>query len=197
MVPKGRWEFKRKERFMSPQLCFFVSVAFGVVAWGVVATRYIWPKLRQLPRAEALRPLLMLHSFRFIGLAFLVPGVVSADLPSGFARSAAYGDIVAATLALLTLLALPRRAAFVIAWIFSVWGSADLLDAFYQANVAGLEAGQLGAGYFVPTLIVPLLLITHGLVFRILLQNRSVSDEVTGAEPPVSALRRRQQTAHP
>jgi hypothetical protein len=161
--------------FNLPQLYFFVSIAFGFVAWGIVAKRYIWPKLRLLQPAEALRPLLILHSFRFIGLAFLIPGVVSPDLPSSFAHSAAFGDIVAAALALLTLVSLPRRAGFVIAWIFSLWGSADLLDAFYQANNSGLVAGQLGAAYFIPTLIVPLLLITHVLVFRILLQHQRAS----------------------
>src|SRR3981189_168340 len=119
---------------MPQQICFFVRIAFGFIAWGIVAKRYIWPKLRLLRRSEALRPLLMLHSFRFIGLAFLVPGVVSPDLPSAFAHSAAYGDIVAATLALLSLASLPRGAGVVIAWIFNLWGAADLLDAFYQAN---------------------------------------------------------------
>jgi len=160
---------------MLPQLCFFVSIAFGFIAWGIVAKRYIWPNLRHRPQAEALRPLLILHSFRFIGLAFLVPGVVSADLPSAFAHSAAYGDIVAATLALLALASLPRAAGVVIAWIFNLWGAADLLNAFYQANDAGLVPGQLGVTYFIPTLVVPLLLITHGLAFRILLQHQSES----------------------
>ena len=168
---------------MLPQLCFFVSIAFAFIAWGIVATRYIWPKIRHLRRAEALRPLLVLHSFRFIGLAFMVPGVVSPDLPSAFAHSAAYGDIVAATLALLSLASLPRGAGVMIAWIFNLWGSADLLNAFYQANHAGLMPGQLGATYFIPTLLVPLLLITHGLAFRILLQHRSESAKgVTGHE---------------
>jgi hypothetical protein len=157
---------------MVPQLCFFVSIAFSFIAWGIVAKRYIWPKLRLLRRAEALRPVLILHSFRFVGLAFLVPGVVSPELPSTFAYSAGYGDFVAAALALLSLASLRRRGGIVIAWIFNLWGSADLLNAFYQANDAGLIAGQLGATYFFPTLIVPLLLITHGLVFRILLQHQ-------------------------
>jgi hypothetical protein len=158
-----------------PQLYFLVSIAFGFIAWGMVATRYIWPKLRLLPRAEALRPLLILHSFRFIGLAFLVPGVVSPDLPSSFAHSAAYGDIIAATLALLSLVLLPRGAGVVIVWIFNLWGTFDLLNGFYQANAAGLRAGELGATYFFPTFIVPLLLITHALAFRILLRHRSES----------------------
>ena len=148
---------------------FFVSIAFSLIAWGIVTARYIWPELRLRERVEALRPLLILHSFRFIGLAVLVPGVVSPDLPPAFAHSAAYGDIVAAILALLSLLLLPSAAGVAAAWIFSLWGSADLLNAFYQANHAGLLAGQLGAAFFLPTFVVPLLLITHGLAFRILL----------------------------
>ncbi len=124
------------------------------------------------PRAEALRPLLILHCFRFIGFAVLVPGVVSPDLSPAFAHSAAYGDVIAAILALLSLLFL-RSAAVV--WIFNIWGTADLLNSFYQGPHAGLLAGQLGAAYFIPTLLVPLLLITHGLVFRILLQHQSAS----------------------
>src|SRR5215469_16824514 len=149
---------------------FFVSIAFSLIAWGIVTARYIWPELRLRPRAEALRPLLILHSFRFIGLAFLVPGVVAPDLPPAFAHSAAYGDLIAATLALLSLFLLPSTTGIVATWIFNLWGSADLLNAFYQANHAGLVAGQLGAAYFLPTVVVPLLMITHGLAFRILLQ---------------------------
>jgi hypothetical protein len=160
---------------MLPQVCFFASIAFGFIAWGIVTARYIWPELRLRPRADALRPLLILHSFRFMGLAFLVPGVVSPDLPPAFAQSAAYGDIIAAALALLALLLLSRGVGIGVAWIFNLWGTADLLNAFYQANHAGLLAGQLGAAYFIPTVIVPLLLITHGLAFRVLLQHQDAS----------------------
>jgi hypothetical protein len=160
---------------MQSRIAFFVSIAFSFIAWGIVAARYIWPALRLRQRAEALQPLLILHSFRFIGLAFLVSGVVSPDLPSAFARSAGYGDVVAAVLALLALISLPSASGVVIAWIFNIWGTADLFNAFYQANHAGLTAGQLGATYFIPTFIVPLLLITHGLGFQILLQHQTLS----------------------
>ena len=158
---------------MQTQFAFYASIAFGLTAWGIVAALYIWPELRLRQRAEALRPLLVLHSFRFVGLAFLVPGVVSPGLPSAFANSAAYGDIIAATLAVLALILLPSTSGVVIAWIFNVWGTADLFNAFYQANHAGLMAGQLGATYFIPTFIVPLLLITHGIGFRILVQRQA------------------------
>jgi hypothetical protein len=157
---------------MLPQLCFFGSIAFSFIAWGMVSARYIWPELRRHQRIEALRILLIVHSFRFIGLAFLVPGVVSTDLPSAFAHSAAYGDMIAAALALLSLILLPSGPGILVTWMFNLWGSADLLNAFYQANRAGLLPGQLGATYFIPTLLVPILLITHGLAFRILLQHQ-------------------------
>jgi hypothetical protein len=141
------------------------------MAWGILAARYLWPALRNLPRAQALQPLLLLHCFRFVGLAFLVPGVVSPDLPSAFARPAAYGDLVAAVLALLALVALRSPPGIGLVWVFNLWGSADLLHAFYQGRVGvGFEPGQLGAAYFIPTVVVPLLLVTHVLVFRLLLE---------------------------
>ena len=87
--------------------------------------------------------------------------------------SAAYGDIVAATLAFLSLLTQSRRVGVLFAWVFNLWGTADLLNAFYQANSTGLLPGHLGATYFVPTLVVPVLLITHAVAFRILLQHQS------------------------
>jgi hypothetical protein len=154
---------------------FGISVVFSFVVWGIVAALYIWPALRDLPRARALRPLLLLHAFRFVGLAFLVPGVVSPDLPAEFARPAAYGDILTAVLALLALATLPGRLGLVLTWAFSVWGSADLLYAFYQGNTSAIAnaPGLMGATYFIPTVVVPLLLVTHVLVFRLLLKGES------------------------
>ena len=154
---------------MSSQALFGISVGFSFIAWITLTAHYVWPRLRNELRHEALKPILILHSFRFIGLAFLIPGVVSPDLPLAFARPAAYGDSVAAVLALLALAALPGRLGFVLVWVFNLWGSADLLFAFYQGNQSGLAPGQLGAAFFIVTVIVPLLLITHALAFRLLL----------------------------
>jgi hypothetical protein len=130
---------------MRAQICFFVSIVFSFVAWGAVTGSLILPELRRRGRNEALRPLLMFHSFRFVGLAFLVAGVVSSDLPGAFAEGAAYGDIVAAALALLTLAFLPGRLGIVAAWVFNLWGSADILHANYEGIHLGVQAGQLGA----------------------------------------------------
>ena len=156
---------------MMPSLALFgISIAFSFIAWGIVLARYVWPVLRRQARADAMRPLILLHCFRFVGLSFLVPGVVSPDLPPAWALPAAYGDLIASVLALLAFAALKSELGTALVWVFNLWGSADLLYAFYQGNQVGLEPGQLGAAYFIVTVLVPLLLITHGLVFRLLLQ---------------------------
>jgi hypothetical protein len=171
---------------MPVQALFGLSVAFSFVAWGIVAANYIWPSLRDRPRDQALKPLLMLNAFRFEGLAFLIPGVVAPDLPAQFAVRAAYGDFIAAILALLSLAALRTRLGVPLVWVFSIWGSVDLLDAFYQANQSGLAPGQFGAAYFIPTVFVPLLFITHGLVFRILLRGSSRTSVNHSLQPSAS-----------
>src|SRR5215471_12429558 len=155
---------------------FGMSAAFSLTAWGAVAWHYIWPALRELPSPENLKPILLLHGFRFLGLALLVPGVVSPDLPATFAQPVAYGDLMAAILALLALATLGTRTGTVVTWVFNTFGTADLLFAFYQGGRISLPntQGLLGAGYFILTAYVPLLLITHGLAFRILLRSKAV-----------------------
>lgn len=156
---------------------FLISVALSFVAWGIVTRQYIWPALRGRPRADALRPILVLHTFRFVGLAFLFPGVVSPDLPAAFARPAAYGDLATAIAALLAIATLRHRLGILMVWAFNILGTADLLHAFYQGNRLEFGRGLLGAAYFIPTVLVPLLLITHGLVFWILLTREGLRNQ--------------------
>jgi len=166
---------------MDPLALFGLSVAFGFVAWGGVAARYLWPTLRTLPREQALGALLTLHTFRFVGLVFLVPGVVAPDLPAAYARPAAYGDFTAAILALLALAVLRTSFGTAAVWLFNIWGAADLLYAFYNGVIrVELPPGSLGAGFFIPTTIVPLLLITHAMIFRLLLQARRTAPDRSG-----------------
>ncbi len=162
---------------MPIRLLFGVTVAFGLLAWSVFAVQYAWPAISTRERTEALRPILVLHGFRYVGLAVLIPGVVSPQLPAAFARGLAYGDLATATLALIALAALRTRLAGLLAWIFNVFGTADLLNAFYQGNHLSLAdaPGLLGAAYFIIVFGVPLLLVTHVLVFRLLLRKGVVA----------------------
>lgn len=159
-------------------LIFGVAATFGLLAWAVVAAQYFWPAIRKRERAEALRPILVLHGFRYVGLAALIPGIVAPQVPGTlFARGLAYGDLAAATLALIALAALRTRLAGPLVWIFNIVGTADLLNAFYQGGRISLAnaPGILGAVYFLPVLGVPLLLVTHFLVFRVLLRREAIA----------------------
>src|SRR5690349_13940973 len=85
----------------SPRVCAESRLAIsntGISKRRHSSCHHRWPERRLRESAEALRPLLILHSIRFIGLAMLVPGFVSPGLPLAFALPAAYGDIVAAIL---------------------------------------------------------------------------------------------------
>jgi len=159
---------------MPSAVLFGIGVTFGSLVWGVVTWQYIWPWLSERPSPENLKPILLLHAFRFLGLAFMVPGVVSPDLPSTFAQPVAYGDFITAVLALLALATLRTRGGTLVSWVFNIFGAADLLFAFYQGSRISLPTapGLLGAGYFILIAYVPLLLITHGLAFRILLRTK-------------------------
>ena len=157
---------------MSPETLFRIHLVFGYVAWLLAFSAYLWPRLKAANRFDAQRAIATLHSFRFFGLVFILPGVVGSGLPAGFATFAAYGDLatgVLAMLALMTTRVRPLFRSFVIA--FNLAGAADLIVDYYNATRLGLPAiaGQLGATYWVPILYVPLLMITHFAAFRLLL----------------------------
>ena len=154
-----------------------LSALMSFVASIVAANLFVWPRLRTMARGDALVPLVAPHMFlRTIGLAFLVPGVVSPSLSAAFAAPAAYGDLVAGVLAIAATLALARRASWAIAlvWVFNVWGAGDLLNAVYQGNInVKIDPGTLGAAFYIPTAVVPPLLVTHGLIFWLLLRSKA------------------------
>src|SRR5947208_2826290 len=132
---------------MSIAALFGLSVLMSFLAFGIVTKLYIWPRLRVMQWEDALLALVVPHTFRFVGLSFLVPGVVSPSLPSAFANPAAYGDLIAAILAVAAAMALSRRAslATLLVWLFNLWGAADLLFAFYQGLFgAKLDPRMLG-----------------------------------------------------
>jgi hypothetical protein len=156
---------------MSQQQIFGLQVGLSFVVYALVAVWYVAPRLSVLPREAAMQPLLVLHAFRHIGMVFLVTTVVGQALPASFAVPAAYGDLLAGLLALLALIALRARWAMAlgIVWVFNVVGLLDLINAFYQGLTAKV---LLGAAYFIPTFAVPALVITHVMLFRLLLRPR-------------------------
>jgi hypothetical protein len=155
-------------------LQFFVAcVVLSICAWAFVCRTYIWPRLTNLSLPEAATPILVLHLFRFVGAAFMIQGVVSPTLPAGFAVPAAYGDLVAVLLAWIALLLRGKPLSLPALWCFNVWGTLDLLFAFFQGLFGvGIQPSSLGAAFFIPTVYVPLLLCTHAVLFLLLARKK-------------------------
>ena len=159
---------------MLPETIFNLHLVLGYVAWLLCFGVYILPRLRAMDVVAAQRAIATLHSFRFFGLVFILPGVVGANLSAaGFAPFAAYWDLATAVLAMLALLTVRIRPLF---WLFvaafNLVGVVDLILDYYHAVQVGLPAlaGQLGAAYAIPILYVPLLMITHVAAFYLLLR---------------------------
>ena len=169
---------------MSVETIFRIHLVLGYVAWLLAFGAYIWPKLKAMDHIEAQRAIATLHSFRFFGLVFIVPGVVGPDLPQSFATSAAYGDFATGVLALLALASVRMRPLFwALVVAFNLVGIGDLLTDYYLATMAGLPAvaGEFGAMYVVPIIYVPILMITHVASLYLLLRTqRAAQAPATG-----------------
>ncbi|MDL2404758.1 hypothetical protein PY650_03610 [Rhizobium calliandrae] len=158
---------------MSPAIIFQLHIVLGYVPWLLCFGAYIWPRLKSMDPLEAQRAIATLHSFRFFGLVFIVPGVVGPDLPAGFATPAAYGDFASGLLAILALLSVRTRPLF---WLFvisfNVAGAVDLIVDYYHGIQFDLPsaAGALAATYAIPIVYVPILMITHVAAFYLLLR---------------------------
>jgi hypothetical protein len=158
---------------MSSETIFRIHLILGYVAWLLCFRTYLFPRLKSMEPVAAQRAIATLHSFRFFGLVFILPGVVGNNLPAGFAPFAAYWDLATGVLALLALLTVRIRPLF---WLFVVGfnlvGIVDLVVDYYHATRGNLPAvaGQLGAAYAIPIIYVPLLMITHVAAFYLLLR---------------------------
>ena len=173
---------------MSPEIIFSLQLVLGYVAWLLCFGVYIMPRLKAMDQVAAHRAIATLHSFRFFGLVFILPGVVGPNLPASFATFAAYGDLATGVLAMLALLTIRIRPFF---WLFvvafNIVGIVDIILDYYHAIQAGLPAlaGQLGAGYVIPVIYVPLLMITNVAAFYLLLRPKPRS--TVTAPPPGGA----------
>jgi hypothetical protein len=161
---------------MSPETVFRIHLVLGYVAWLLCFSVYVWPRFKVMDHFEAQRAIATLHSFRFFGLVFILPGVVSPGLPASFAAFAAYWDFATGVLAMLALLTAAIRPLF---WLFvvafNIVGFVDLILDYYHAVQVDLpaKAGELGATYAIPIIYVPLLMITHVVAFYLLLRPKA------------------------
>ncbi len=157
---------------MPGEIILPLSISMGLVAYGLTAKWYVLPALKSIQLTDALILLILPHLFRYVGLAFLIPGVTEIPLDTRFSNPAAYGDLGAALLAFLAIVTLrfKWRWAIPATWLFNVFGLFDLLTAV-SLGIRFTQDGTLGATYFIPALIVPGLLVTHVMIFSLLRQN--------------------------
>jgi hypothetical protein len=154
---------------MDITLIFLLQFVLSLVGVALLARWYAAPWLAEKSLQVALITLIAPHAFRHIGLAFIVPALNQPGMPLEFATLAAYGDLLSGILALLVLIALRGRWALAIplAWVFSIVGLIDLANALRQDDAIL----YMGATWFIPTFVVPVLLVTHVMVISRLLRN--------------------------
>jgi hypothetical protein len=153
---------------MSEQTIFVLQFVLSLLVVGLLAKWLLAPWLVRQTQREALFWLTIPHAFRHIGMVFLVPGVVAQPLPENFANPAAYGDLVTGVLALLALVMLRSgwKGALGSVWLFNIIGTVDLLNALRHVEVVT----DFGSAWYIPTFFVPILLVTHFMIFTRLLQ---------------------------
>ena len=175
---------------MSPTTIFDIHLVLGYVPWLLCFGAYVWPRLKSMDQVEAQRAIATLHSFRFFGLVFILPGVVGSGLPAGFATFAAYGDFATGLLAMLALLTSRTRPLFLLFVVaFNLVGAADILIDYYHGVQLDLPAlsGQLAATYWIPIIYVPLLMITHVAALYLLVRPQKDADSAPIHLTPATA----------
>jgi len=149
-----------------------VNLLFSTLVFWIAARIYVLPKLPKWRPQAVLLPILLLHSFRHLGLMFLAPGAINVGMPPQFAYPAAYGDMVAALLAIAAIPVVARDAAGgrLLVWLFNVAGTVDLVSAITLSTLYGAPP-YMGAAYWIPAFWVPALLVTHYITFVVLLKH--------------------------
>lgn len=157
---------------MPVDLILPISITFSLTAWFMILYWYIHPVIKHYPLEKKIEPFLFLHCFRYVGLMFLVPGVTTEVLDPRFSYPAAYGDLFAAVLAFVAIAAirLKLKWSLLFVWIFNIWGTVDLLNAVTR-GILFTPDGHLGAAFWIPATIVPLLLVTHVYIFILLVKH--------------------------
>jgi hypothetical protein len=148
-----------------------VNLLFSTLVFWIAARLYLLPRLAECEPRTILLPILLLHALRHLGLMFLAPGAVFPGVPPQFAYPAAFGDLLAAVLALVAIPAVATRARYakLLVWVFNIEGTLDLIVAISLATIYN-AAPFMGPAYWIPAFWVPALLVTHYIVFIVLLK---------------------------
>jgi len=160
---------------MTSVTIFWMQLVSSVFVFGIVAVWYAWPALTKLSRNSALTLLLFVHVPRYVGMTLLVAGMVDPQLPKAFLSSASYGDLLEAALALASIFVLRNdwRFAIPFVWATNTWGFVDLLNGVRGVLQLNVPSFNLATFWYVYTFYAPLVLVSHLMIFRILINAKS------------------------
>lgn len=159
---------------MNSVTIFWLQLLTSVVVFAIVAAWYVWPSLTKLSRNAALIPLLWVHVPRYVGMTLLVTGMVDPKLPAEFLSGAAYGDLLEAALAFASIIALRSnwRVAIPLVWVANTWGFVDLLNGVRGVLQLNVPSFNLATFWYVYTFYAPLVLVSHLLIFLVLIKSK-------------------------
>jgi hypothetical protein len=154
---------------------FWMQLLTSILAFGLVAVWYVWPLLIKLTLNSALIALLFVHVPRYVGMTLLVTDMVDPKLPREFLSSAAYGDLLEAALALASIFALRSnwRVAVPLVWVTNTWGFMDLLNGVRGVLQLNVPSFNLATIWYIYTFYAPLVVLSHLMIFWILIKSRS------------------------
>jgi len=146
-----------------------LNLVLSTLLFYAAARVYVLPKLAEWSFRTVMPPILLLHSFRHLGLMFLSRGATYPGMPQQFAYPAALGDFLTAILAFVSFVAVVRNrpAQRGLVLVFNVVGTLDLVNAIVLSTVYGAPA-SMGPAYWIPAFWVPALLVTHYITFLVL-----------------------------
>ena len=165
---------------MNSVAIFWMQLVTSIFVFGVVALWYVWPSLRKLSLNSALALLLFVQVPRYVGMTLLVTGMVDPKLPIDFRSSAAYGDLLEAALALAAIVSLRSswRFAVPLVWVANIWGLLDLLNGVRGVLQLNVPSFNLASFWYVYTFYAPLVLVSHMMIFWILIKSASWKSQI-------------------
>jgi hypothetical protein len=160
---------------MNSVAIFWMQLVTSVFVFGTVAVWYVWPSITKVSRNSALILLLFVHVPRYVGMTLLVAGMVDPKLPAEFLSNAAYGDLLEAALAFASIFALRAswRFAVPLVWVANTWGFVDLLNGVRGVLQLNIPSFNLATFWYVYTFYAPLVVVSHLMIFWVLIKSRS------------------------
>jgi hypothetical protein len=156
---------------MIDSLVFNVQFGLGLVVYGIVASWFVIPWIRTMPRSRALSILLIPHAFRHFAPYALVASAFNPSISENWAKATAATDLATCVVALLGMIAFRRgwAAAIPLTWLCNILGLIAFGWSTYGMTVTQLPLHLLITSWFLPVFYVPILMWSHFYLFRFLL----------------------------